>query len=89
MLLCLVTADLRNGGFLFHDAVTKIINPYETGVWISVAKLRQPREEDKDERGPEFDRNMLCVSELGICRGYRNTDLIKLNKHWVLCYLLP
>lgn len=49
MLLCLVTADMGNEGFLFHDAVTKMINPYETGVLISVAKLRQPREEDKDE----------------------------------------
>lgn len=49
VLLCLVTAALRNGGFLFPDAVTIMINPYETGELISMAKLRQPREEDKDE----------------------------------------
>lgn len=49
MLLCLVMAALRSGGYLFYDAVIKMINPYETGELISVAKLRQPREEDKDE----------------------------------------
>lgn len=49
MLLCLVTAALRNGGFLFHDAVTRTINSDETEELISVAKLRQPREEGKDE----------------------------------------
>lgn len=27
VLLCLVTAALRNGGYLFHDAATKVINP--------------------------------------------------------------
>lgn len=45
----LVTAALRYGAFLSHDAVTKMINPYETGEVISVAQLRQPREEDRDE----------------------------------------
>lgn len=47
--LCLVTAALRNGAFLSHDAVTKVINPHGTGELMSVAKLRQPLEEDKDE----------------------------------------
>lgn len=27
VLLCLVTAALRNGGYLFHDAAAKVINP--------------------------------------------------------------
>lgn len=27
VLLCLLTATLRNGGYLFHDAATKVINP--------------------------------------------------------------
>lgn len=88
-LLCLIIAALTSGGFLFHDAATKMINPYETGDLISVAKLRQPHEEDKDEWGLGFDRNMLCVSGLGICLGYRNTDFIKWNQNWGLCYLLP
>lgn len=36
VLLCLATAAWRNGGifFFFHDAVTEIRNPYETGELI-------------------------------------------------------